>query len=595
MYKQRSRVESSTSVAAAGFEVKDQDVGVTFRASVKLADFGVSLVNLQLKEVAYITIRDIAFDYTDSAALMTITANIKWIQIDNQLYGGVFPIILYPTKLAKNSKGAEIPPSLHAQLRIVKDDSYGVTYIKYATVLLQEMTVEIDLDFIYALSDFYKPYAIDAEDDEAALISADSLDIPEPQHDKEANDFYFESLFIQSTQLNISFAYTDKVNTEGEPASNHNPIYFAAEVFTMTVGNITDAPVRFTALILENARMSSGVLVGRMFDHYKNQALFQMHKIVGSADFLGNPVGLFNSVSSGVADIFIEPYQGLIMSGDNPEMLGIGIAKGATSFVKKSVFGFSDSFSKFTGSVAKGLSQATMDKEFQARRRTTQNPRNRPKHALYGITEGANSLVSSVYSGVSGLAKQPLQGAEREGAAGFFKGVGKGLVGLATKPAIGIFDLASNVSEGIKNTTTVFDDDGLDRARLPRFIGADGIVRPYSDREALGAFWLRELDKGKYSNERYIAHLELPREDVVVMLSYARIMLIKSKNLSTAWDVPLKEITTISKERTGLSLILKGGQQGPFIPVSEESSRNFLYKKIGVAVNEFNKKFRQTE
>merc|ERR1711964_262670 len=159
---------------------------------------------------------------------------------------------------------------------------------------------------------------------------------------------------------------------------------------------------------------------------------------------------------------------------------------------------------------------------------------------------------------------------------------GKGALGFVTKPAIGVFDLASNVSEGIRNTTTVFDGDGLDRVRLTRFIGTDGIVRPYSQREALGQFWLKQLDNGKYFNEQYIAHLELPREDVVVMLTYSRIMLIKSKKLTSEWDVPLKDVQTISKERTGLSLTLRGGTNGPFIPVAEESSRNFLYRRLGL-------------
>jgi len=217
--------------------------------------------------------------------------------------------------------------------------------------------------------------------------------------------------------------------------------------------------------------------------------------------------------------------------------------------------------------------------------------RNRPKHALYGVTAGANSFVSSLASGVGGLARKPLEGAEQEGVAGFFKGVGKGVLGLATKPAIGVFDLASNVSEGIRNTTTVFDADGLDRVRLTRFIDQDGIVRPYSQREALGQFWLKQLDDGKYFNESYIAHLELPREDIVVMLTYSRILQIRAKKLTSSSDVPFKEIQTISKERSGLTVTLKGGYNAPFIPVSEESSRNFLYEKIGIAVGEYNKKY----
>jgi vacuolar protein sorting-associated protein 13A/C len=153
----------------------------------------------------------------------------------------------------------------------------------------------------------------------------------------------------------------------------------------------------------------------------------------------------------------------------------------------------------------------------------------------------------------------------------------------------------TDVTEGIRNTTTVFDAEGLDRVRLTRFIGIDGIVRPYSQREALGQFWLKQLDNGKYFDENYLAHLELPREDVVVMLTYSRIMLIKSKKLASEWDVPLKDVQTISKERTGLSLTLRGGTGGPFIPVQEESARNFLYGKIGIAVRSFNAKYKATE
>lgn len=589
LYKQNTHGESSTSVANGGFEVKEQDTDVNFRAQLRLAGIGISLINAHLTELAYITFRDIGLKYSESPLYQTIAASIKWVQIDNQLYGGIFPMILYPSVVQKSSRETEAHPSVHAMVTRVKDDSYGVIYIKYATLLLQQMTLEIDEDFVYALLEFSKvPGASWSETNEGKLCD-DSLDIPQPKQQQQGQDIYFELLNIQPMQLDLSFVRTERVNVE-DKTSSRNPLMFFINVLTMAIGNINDAPVRLNALMLENARVSASILAQNISNHYSQEVLYQVHKILGSADFLGNPVGLFNNISSGVADIFYEPYQGFIMS-DNPEQLGIGIAKGATSFIKKSVFGVSDSFSKVTGSISKGLAAATMDKQFQDRRRMTR-ARNRPKHALYGVTAGANSFVSSLASGVGGLARKPLEGAEQEGFAGFFKGVGKGVIGLATKPAIGIFDLASNVSEGIRNTTTVFDGEGLDRVRLPRFIGADGIVRPYNQREALGQFWLKQLDNGKYFNEQYIAHLELPREDVVVMLTYSRIMLIKSKKLTTEWDVPLKDIQMISKERTGLSLTLRGGTNGPFIPVAEESSRNFLYQKIGVAVEEFNKKYK---
>jgi vacuolar protein sorting-associated protein 13A/C len=583
LYKQKSGTGSSST--AGGFEVKDFDTGVTFSAQLRLAGFGVSLVNRQLKELVYITLRDIELKYSDSPLYQMVNLAVKWIQIDNQLYGGIFPIVFYPSVVPKTGKEMEAHPIFQTSVTRVKDDSYGVLYIKYFTVLLQQMTVEIDEDFIFALLDFAKiPGASWSEEKEGKLWD-DSLDIPEPKQEQSGQDIYFELLHLQPMQFDLSFVRTERINAEDTMTSS-NPFMFAVNVLTMSIGNVNDAPIRYNALMLENARVSTTALTNNIKNHYVQESLRQVHVVIGSADFLGNPVGLFTNISSGVADIFYEPYQGLVKS-DRPEELGIGIAKGASSFVKKSVFGFSDSMAKFTGSMSKGLSAATMDKEFQDQRRMSRS-RNRPKHALYGITAGGNAFASSLASGLGGLARHPIQGAEKEGAVGFVKGLGKGLLGVPTKAAIGAFDLASNMAEGVRNTTTVFDQEGLDRVRLTRFIGTDGIVRPYSQREALGQFWLKTLDNGKYFHEDYIAHLELQDKEMLVMLTYNNIMLVRTKRLQTEWDVPLKDIQTISKERTGMGITLKGGTNGPFIPMADEGSRNWFYRQVAVAVNAYN-------
>lgn len=75
------------------------------------------------------------------------------------------------------------------------------------------------------------------------------------------------------------------------------------------------------------------------------------------------------------------------------------------------------------------------------------------------------------------------------------------------------------------------------------------------------------------------------------MLTYNGIMLVRTKKLQTEWDVLLKDIQTISKERTGMSITLKGGTNGPFIPVGDESARNWFYRQVAVAVNAYNDKW----
>jgi vacuolar protein sorting-associated protein 13A/C len=449
---------------------------------------------------------------------------------------------------------------------------------------MQEFTLEVDEDFLFALLDFSKvPGASWSELTEGELCDA-SLTLPEPNREAESNDVYFEVLHLHPFSLNLSFVRTERVNVE-DKTSSQNPLMFFFNILTMAVGNINEAPVRLNALLMENVLTSYPMLSQAIQSHYGEEFFFQVHKILGSADFLGNPVGLFNNITSGFADIFYEPYQGFILSDRRGE-IPIGIAKGTASFVKKTVFGISDSFSKVTGSVSKGLSVATMDKQFQEKRRLTK-ARNRPKHALYGVQSGGMALLSSFGSGVEGLARQPFEGAEKEGAAGFFKGVGKGVLGLVTKPVVGVFDLASNVGEGIRNTTTVFDSEGIDKVRLPRHIGRDGVVRPYNENEALGLFWLQQLNNGKFQKESYLAHYNLT-DGTMLLITYDTIMLCKLKGFNVEWDIAFADLKTILMEKEGLKLILKGNQRGPLIPIREESGRKFVYSKIKIAVQAYN-------
>lgn len=442
MYRQPTNTSSRSSMSGA-FEVKQVQSEVSFKAHFKFNGVGISLINSHLKELLYMTFRDIEFRYSDSKLYQTIDITIKWIQFDNQLYGGIFPILVYPSVVPKTGQEMEAHPIFHFKVTRVKDDSYGVLYIKYATLLCQQMTIELDEDFIFAMLEFLKtPGWSTVDNDEDHKLCDETLDIPEPKEEEQARDVYFELLHLHPIQLDLSFVRTERVNVE-DTAVPQSPIMFFVNILTMSIGNVNDAPVRLNALMLENARVSLSSLISSIRGHYTQEFVRQIHLILGSADFLGNPVGLFNTFSSAVSDFFYEPYQGLVMSDRPHEQLGIGIAKGTSSLVKKSVFGISDSVTKFTGSISKGLAAATLDKEFQDQRRMTR-ARNRPKHALYGIASGGNAFAQSLASGIGGLARHPLEGAEKEGLHGFVKGIGKGILGLPTKSFVGAFDFASS-------------------------------------------------------------------------------------------------------------------------------------------------------
>lgn len=588
LYKLRD-VQTASSISVNQndrFEAEDEDSDILNKILFKFEGIGISLINTRLQELCYISVRGIELHFNDSELYQTASCKLKWIQIDNQLYGGIYPIILYPTVVPQSSKEMSNHPAFSGAISRVKDDSYGVTYVKYATMLLQEMSLEIDEDFLFALLDFSKVPGASWNKEIHDVLCEDVIIIPEPINTTGGNDIYFEALHFQPTQLNLSFVRTERINVE-DKTNSQNPVMFFFNVLTMAIGNINDAPIKLNALFVENVRVPIPVLMQSVQTHYGQAFFYQIHKVLGSADLIGNPVGLFNNISSGVMDIFYEPYQGLVMN-DRPQELGISVAKGGLSFLKKSVFGFSDSFAKVSGSIAKGLTVATMDKQFQERRRMTRR-RNRPKHALYGFSAGASSFVDGISSGISGVALAPVKGASEGGASGLFKGIGKGIIGLPTKTAIGVFDLVNNVSEGIRNTTTAFDADGIDKVRLPRYISHDAVVRPFSEREAQGQFWLKTAGGGEYVNEDYLAHVVLPGEEMAIIVTYKHIFLISITSLEVVWSISYDEVKSITQEKTGIKIGLTNRKQGPFIPLPDQNSRKFLYKHIGVAVNEYNK------
>ncbi len=83
--------------------------------------------------------------------------------------------------------------------------------------------------------------------------------------------------------------------------------------------------------------------------------------MVGSINIIGNPVGLFRNITTGVSDLFEKPAEGFIKG---PLEGGVGVVIGASSLLKNTVSGTFDSLNKITGSVAGGISTLSMDEEY---------------------------------------------------------------------------------------------------------------------------------------------------------------------------------------------------------------------------------------
>jgi len=197
-------------------------------------------------------------------------------------------------------------------------------------------------------------------------------------------------------------------------------------------------------------------------------------------------VGLVANLGTGVYDLFYEPIDGLL--DENSSFL-TGLSKGGKSLASRTIGGTSAQISKVASGLGKGVSMLTLDSEFQ-RSRTSRRMK-KTNTLSEGFYVGTRELGKSIMDGITGVVASPYQGWKEDGTAGAVQGLGKGIIGLALKPAVGVFDLASRATEGIRNTafgSESGDREGIFRARIPRAFGRASLLLPYELTEAAAQF-----------------------------------------------------------------------------------------------------------
>jgi len=80
---------------------------------------------------------------------------------------------------------------------------------------------------------------------------------------------------------------------------------------------------------------------------------------------------------------------------------------------------------------------------------TTVRPQEKVSDLKSGMVAIGREFGFGWYDGVTGLFTQPWKGAQKEGASGFFKGVGKGIGGLIAKPGAALFGIPSHMMKGV--------------------------------------------------------------------------------------------------------------------------------------------------
>ncbi len=285
---------------------------------------------------------------------------------------------------------------------------------------------------------------------------------------------------------------------------------FLAEFAINLTNDISPSPVRLNGMEIFDVCKTCDQLVLSLENHYFDALLRQLYKIVGSFEFLGDPVGALSQLGTGVWDFFYEPAEGLLHS---PYAFVRGVAKGTLSLVSNTAGGILGFTTKITRSVGGGLAVLSMDKEFQMNRiqrrvKKEQSLKDGGKLRAVGkhMSQAGKELGGGFYRGVSGVFIQPYRRGKDSGAKGFVVGIFTGMAGLVTKPIVGCMDFVSHTGEAVRTMAgalTLMHTDVLrsvKRRRLPHTFGCDGRMMPYSSSLARGAAVLLKFPLSKDKN-----------------------------------------------------------------------------------------------
>ncbi|CAJ1061446.1 LOW QUALITY PROTEIN: vacuolar protein sorting-associated protein 13B-like [Xyrichtys novacula] len=377
------------------------------------------------------------------------------LQVDNQLYNRAsfhFPVLLcqdqrggaepegpwspdaYPTRSPEALE--EFKHSCFLQLKMsLSEDSYTVEEV---TLQLQPARVYLEDTFVYYLKTLFNTYIPDSAVSPTAVAQktrepASAPFLPEQVLQSAhalVRPVRLQRLTIQPVHLSVSIHASLKLYI----ASDHTPLSFSL---------FERGPLCTTARQLVHA----------LAMHYAAGALFRAGWVVGSLEILGSPASLVRSIGNGVSDFFRLPYEGLTRG---PGAFVSGVSRGTTSFVKHISKGTLTSITNLATSLARNMDRLSLDEEHYTRQEEWR--RQLPESLGDGLRQGLSRLGISLLGAIAGIVDQPMQNFQKNWeiqssagskAKGVISGVGKGIVGVFTKPIGGAAELVSQTGYGI--------------------------------------------------------------------------------------------------------------------------------------------------
>jgi len=260
-----------------------------------------------------------------------------------------------------------------------------------------------------------------------------------------------------------------------------------------------NARIDLKAFILMNEHDTASCMLNLIKKHYAQALRENAIRILGSVDFLGNPLGF-------VVD-FKESLSNVLSNGQ------------VTDFVFSVTNSVANSVSKFSGFLSDELNEFTLDERHRETRDQIRNVYN--NGSIDHFVGGALGFAVGIVGGALSLATQTYRGFYENGVSGAFAGLGKGAVGTVSKPIVGMLDFTNGIASAIRETSKTNYKMEVSRVRESRCCATPGaLLTPFSRSDSEGQKILYQVNSFNLI-EKYISMEQLnENQSETIIVSY---------------------------------------------------------------------------
>ena len=254
---------------------------------------GISLVNAHpAEELCYVMLNNVLVDYTSSRNMKIFDGSVQNIQIDNQLYDCQCPIILYLSPSNKSDEYRHMPAIHFTVAKTSKNGIENAEIFKHAMITVKNLTLNLEEEFICK---FLKWLGMTAEEDDEKDEDVNlCFMIPKSICNTNATRYYFGTLKLNLNQVKLSVIKNNKLD---------NDLKSVKRKMNLSLITFEDANIELDPFIKIHPFETIEFLTNSVKQHYRDELLSQAVLILGSTDFLGNPLGFINDISEGVSGL----------------------------------------------------------------------------------------------------------------------------------------------------------------------------------------------------------------------------------------------------------------------------------------------------